>query len=117
MFGHDFEQMTHKDPVGMSKYHNLGVARPLLANRVSYVFDLQGPSVMLDTACSGSLVAVSLACQSLRAGETSMALAGGVGLIFSPDQMALMSMTGLVSGDVQMPLKGPELTSLQPFQR
>ncbi|KAI5460632.1 putative polyketide synthase [Mariannaea sp. PMI_226] len=95
MFGHDFEQTTHKDPVSMSKYHNLGVARPLLANRVSYLFDLQGPSVMLDTACSGSLVAISTACQSLRCGETSMALAGGVGLIFSPDQMALMSMTGL----------------------
>lgn len=94
MFGHDFAQIIHKDPEAVSKYHNLGVARPLLANRVSYVFDLQGPSVMVDTACSGSLAAISLACQSLRAGETSMALAGGVNLVFSPDQMALMSMTG-----------------------
>lgn len=96
MFGHDFAQVIHKDPEAVSKYHNLGVARPLLANRVSYVFDLQGPSVMVDTACSGSLAAISLACQSLRSGETSMALAGGVNLVFSPDQMALMSMTGLV---------------------
>ncbi|RFU79325.1 polyketide synthase [Trichoderma arundinaceum] len=95
MFGHDFDQTTHKDPESVSKYHNLGVARPLLANRVSYVFDLQGPSVVVDTACSGSLAAISLACQSLRSGESSMALAGGVNLIFSPDQMALMSMTGL----------------------
>ncbi|KAL6899961.1 polyketide synthase [Trichoderma evansii] len=95
MFGHDFAQIIHKDPEAISKYHNLGVARPLLANRVSYVFDLQGPSVMVDTACSGSLAAISLACQSLRSGETSMALAGGVNLVFSPDQMALMSMTGL----------------------
>ncbi|KAK6447202.1 hypothetical protein FP744_10003452 [Trichoderma asperellum] len=95
MFGHDFAQMIHKDPEAVSKYHNLGVARPLLANRVSYVFDLQGPSVMVDTACSGSLAAISLACQSLRSGESSMALAGGVNLVFSPDQMALMSMTGL----------------------
>ncbi|KAL7894249.1 polyketide synthase [Trichoderma sp. SZMC 28014] len=95
MFGHDFAQITHKDPEAVSKYHNLGVARPLLANRVSYVFDLQGPSVMVDTACSGSLAAISLACQTLRSGETSMALAGGVNLVFSPDQMALMSMTGL----------------------
>ncbi|PON28957.1 beta-ketoacyl synthase domain-containing protein [Trichoderma gamsii] len=95
MFGHDFAQIIHKDPEAVSKYHNLGVARPLLANRVSYVFDLQGPSVMVDTACSGSLAAISLACQSLRSGETSTALAGGVNLVFSPDQMALMSMTGL----------------------
>ena len=94
MFGHDFEQISHKDPISLTKYHNLGVAQPLLANRVSYVFNLHGPSVMLDTACSGSLVAVNSACQSLCSGEASMALAGGVGLIFSPDQMALMSMTG-----------------------
>lgn len=94
MFGHDFDHVLQKDPVSLSKNHNLGVARPLLANRLSYVFDLQGPSVMIDTACSGSLVAVNSACQSLRSGESSMALAGGVGLIFSPDQMALMSMTG-----------------------
>ncbi|PNP47787.1 hypothetical protein THARTR1_10472 [Trichoderma harzianum] len=99
MFGHDFEQATHKDPVAVSKYHNLGVARPLLANRVSYIFDLQGPSVVVDTACSGSLAAISLACQSLRSGETSMALAGGVNLIFSPDQMSLMSMTGLFNDE------------------
>lgn len=94
MFGHDYEQLTQKDPLAFTKFHNTGMARPLLANRVSYTFDLQGPSVVLDTACSGSLVAVNSACQSLRLGETSMALAGGVGLIFSPDQMALMSLTG-----------------------
>ncbi|KAB5577906.1 putative polyketide synthase [Coniochaeta sp. 2T2.1] len=99
MFGHDFEQMIHKDQAAISKYQNLGVARPLLANRVSYIFDLQGPSVMVDTACSGSLAAISLACQSLRSGETAMALAGGVGLVFSPDQMALMSMTGLFNDE------------------
>ena len=94
MFGHDYEQMAHKDALAFTSYHNMGIARPLLTNRVSYVFDLQGPSVMLDTACSGSLVAVNSACQSLSVGETDMALAGGVGLIFSPDQMALMSLTG-----------------------
>lgn len=94
MFGHDFEQSITKDPLFLTKYHNTGVARTLLANRVSYVFDLHGPSVMLDTGCSGSLVAVNSACQSLRAGESDMALAGGVGLIFSPDQMAIMSLTG-----------------------
>lgn len=96
MFGHDYEQITHKDPLAFTQYHNTGVARALLTNRVSYIFDLQGPSVMLDSACSGSLVAVNSACQSLAVGETDMALAGGVGLIFSPDQMALMSLTGYV---------------------
>ncbi|KAI1455311.1 putative polyketide synthase [Annulohypoxylon moriforme] len=99
MFGHDYEQISHKDPLAFTRYHNTGIARPLLANRVSYVFNLQGPSIMLDTACSGSLVAVNSACQSLCSNETKMALAGGVGLIFSPDQMALMSLTGLFNSD------------------
>ncbi|KAI1099533.1 putative polyketide synthase [Jackrogersella minutella] len=99
MYGHDYEQITHKDPLSFTRYHNAGIAKTILANRVSYTFDLQGPSIMLDTGCSGSLVAVDSACQSLRAGETQMALAGGVCLIFSPDQMALMSLTGLLDGD------------------
>ena len=92
MFGHDFEQSITKDPLALSQYHFTGGGRTMAANRVSYVFDLHGPSVTLDTACSGSLVALNSACQSLRAGETDMALAGGVGLIFSPDQLAMMSM-------------------------
>lgn len=94
MFGHDYEHLITKDPLSFTKYHNTGGSRTLLANRVSYVFDLHGPSVMLDTGCSGSLVAINSACQSLRSGEADMALAGGVGLIFSPDQLAMMSPTG-----------------------
>ncbi|KAI0896476.1 putative polyketide synthase [Annulohypoxylon nitens] len=99
MFSHDHEQISHKDPLSFTRYHDTGMSQALLANRVSYVFDLHGPSIMLDTACSGSLVAVHSACQSLRCGEAKMALAGGVNMIFSPDQMAQMSMTGLFNED------------------
>ncbi|WP_051385658.1 type I polyketide synthase [Actinokineospora inagensis] len=59
----------------------LGNDRNYLPTRVSYKLDLRGPSMAVQTACSTSLVAVHLACQSLRSGESDLALAGGVSLI------------------------------------
>ena len=56
-----------------------------LPNRVSYFLDLQGPSMLVDTLCSSTLVAVHLACDSLRRGECSAAIAGGVNLVLAPD--------------------------------
>lgn len=64
----------------------------MTANRVSYFFDLKGPSVVVDTACSGSLVALHLACQSLRTGDASAAIAAGVNLVLSHEFMSTMSM-------------------------
>lgn len=99
MFGHDYEHLMMKDPMCFTKYHGTGTAKTLLAAKVSYLFDLHGPSVTLDTGCSGSLVAVNHACQSLLAGEADMALAGGVGLIFSPDQMIMSTQLGIFNGE------------------
>jgi acyl transferase domain-containing protein/NADPH:quinone reductase-like Zn-dependent oxidoreductase/acyl carrier protein/NADP-dependent 3-hydroxy acid dehydrogenase YdfG len=65
-------------------YTNTGYFPSIISNRVSYTFDLRGPSVSLDTACSSSLVAVHLACESLRKGESNLALAGGVCLMIDP---------------------------------
>src|SRR5580698_6502587 len=61
-----------------------GNASSIAANRLSYVFDLRGPSMTIDTACSSSLVAFHQACQSMRAGETDAALVGGISLHLHP---------------------------------
>ena len=65
-------------------YSNTGGALSIGANRLSYLFDFRGPSLVIDTACSSSLVAAFYACQSLKRGESRVALAGGVNLILSP---------------------------------
>src|ERR1700752_2252834 len=75
-------------------------ALSIIANRLSYFLDLRGPSIAVDTACSSSLVAVHLACQSLRMGDSELAIAAGVNLLLSPgifrgfDQAGALSPTG-----------------------
>ncbi|MGE3267190.1 MAG: SDR family NAD(P)-dependent oxidoreductase [Chloroflexota bacterium] len=76
---------------GLDAYHVSGVAHSIAAGRLSYVLGLQGPSMSVDTACSSSLVAVHLACQSLRQGESDLALAGGVNLILHPENTVTLS--------------------------
>ncbi|WP_198520502.1 SDR family NAD(P)-dependent oxidoreductase [Kitasatospora sp. CB02891] len=71
-----------------------------MANRVSYTFDLQGPSFAVDSACSSALTAVHLACESLRRGECLQAVAGGVNLILHPAHFAALAARNmLATGD------------------
>jgi len=70
-----------------------------IAGRVSYFLGLHGPSMALDSACSSSLVSLHQACQSLRAGECEMALAGGVNLILSPATTVAVSRTRALAPD------------------
>jgi myxalamid-type polyketide synthase MxaE and MxaD len=95
----DYDRLLFEDPNQLDVYSSTGCAHSILANRLSYVFDLQGPSIALDTACSGSLVTAHLACQSLRSGESTLALAGGVNVILRPDATIVLSKTGIISPD------------------
>jgi acyl transferase domain-containing protein/acyl carrier protein len=81
---HDYDRVYASDHSLIDIYTNTGNAHSIAASRLAYVLDLQGPSMAIDTACSSSLVAIHLACQSLRSGETSLALAGGVNIMLSP---------------------------------
>ena len=74
-------------------YQATGCAASLLANRISYYFDLSGPSFTVDTACSSNLSALHLACQSLRSGESSQAVVASGHLNILPDYFITMSMS------------------------
>ncbi|KAB8142876.1 type I polyketide synthase [Chloroflexia bacterium SDU3-3] len=76
-----------------------GMMMTMLANRISYVFGFHGPSMAVDTACSGSLVAVHLACQSIWNGECSLAIAGGANAMIAPTMTIAESKGGFLSPD------------------
>ncbi|MFF7638668.1 amino acid adenylation domain-containing protein, partial [Kitasatospora sp. NPDC008050] len=76
-----------------------GAALSIIPNRVSYLLDLRGPSIALDTACSGSLTAVHQACAALRDGTCDLAIAGGVSLILAPGLYEALSQGEMLSPD------------------
>ncbi len=95
----DYSLLRAADLAAITPHSATGRANNIIANRISYTLDLRGPSMVIDTACSASLVAVHLACQSLWSGESTMALAGGVNLMLVPDTMVALSKFGGLSPD------------------
>ncbi len=80
----DYSDLRLGEPAGADPYSMTGNALSILANRISYIFDLHGPSLAVDTACSSSLVAVHEACEHPVPGRIAGAIAGGVNLLLSP---------------------------------
>src|SRR5438874_911945 len=80
----DYSDLRLGDPSGADSYFMTGSTLSILANRISYVFDLRGPSIAVDTACSSSLVALHHACEAIRSKRIAGAVVGGVNLLLAP---------------------------------
>ncbi|MFG1372206.1 type I polyketide synthase [Xanthobacter oligotrophicus] len=93
----DYNQLITADDRWVSAATGTGTSNSIIANRLSYVLDLHGPSLTVDTACSGSLLALHLACQTLRNGEATLALCGGVAVNLVPAPDICFSRMGALS--------------------
>jgi acyl transferase domain-containing protein len=96
---YDYNRLMCRDVLTMDALSGTGTILAIVANRLSYILNLRGPSIAIDTACSSSLVSIHLACQSLLTGEIDCAIAGGVNLILSPEVTIILSQAGLMSPD------------------
>jgi phthiocerol/phenolphthiocerol synthesis type-I polyketide synthase C len=120
----DYGNRNLDDLGSIDPYSATGNTLSIASNRVSYVFDLRGPSMSIDTACSSSLVALHQACQALQSGDAEFALAGGVNLLMHPlgfvsfSKASMLSPTGRcrafdASGDGYVRAEGGALVLLK----
>ena len=98
IFGDDYKLVQARQ-AELSTYYGTGTANAVAAGRIAYFLGTAGPAMAVDTACSSSLVAVHLACQSLRAGESTLALASGVNLLLSPELSIAFSQANMLAPD------------------
>ncbi|TGJ66783.1 Type I Iterative Polyketide synthase (PKS) [Orbilia oligospora] len=93
----DYGLINSKDPEAAPKYTITGTELSMIPNRLSWFFNLKGPSLAVDTACSSSLVALDLACQLLRSGETDIGIVAGTNLMHMPDFFVYLDNMGFLS--------------------
>ncbi|XP_018429938.1 PREDICTED: probable polyketide synthase 16 [Nanorana parkeri] len=103
----DAEFIYNNYPEKINHFNGTGTSMCIAANRISYQFNLTGPSLSLDTACSSSLVALHLACQAIKQGDCELAICGGVSCILDPRIYVALSKAKMIS---------PEGTS-KPFSK
>ncbi|NWT56328.1 FAS synthase, partial [Erythrocercus mccallii] len=97
--GSEAAEALSQDPEELVGYSMTGCQRAMLANRVSYFYDLKGPSLTVDTACSSSLIALENAYKAIRHGWCSAALVGGVNLLLKPNTSVQFMKLGMLSPD------------------
>lgn len=97
----DYMDVIKESNAAPSAYAFMGNDESILPARISYFLNLKGPSIAINTACSSSLVAVHSACESIRAGTSDMALAGGISILNTPRVHVLASRAGMLSPDGQ----------------
>ncbi|PYH99747.1 ketoacyl-synt-domain-containing protein [Aspergillus ellipticus CBS 707.79] len=92
----DYDYMQARDPDNRPSFITTGIGRAILSNRISHFLNLKGPSLTVDTGCSGSLVGVDLACRYLSAGDIDSAIVAACNLFFSPEHTTDQSSTGAI---------------------
>ncbi|KAI1388535.1 putative polyketide synthase [Hypoxylon trugodes] len=98
-FGEDWNEMFVKEPQQWGMHRIVGTGDFVISNRLSYEFDIKGPSMTIRTACSASLVALNEACLALARGDCEAALVGGINLILGPNMTMAMTEQGILSKD------------------
>ncbi|KAI9164127.1 putative polyketide synthase [Paramyrothecium foliicola] len=96
-FTSDFQQMSIRDPDFRHNYAATGVDTGIISNRIGNMFNLNGPSFTINTACSSSVYAIHNACHALRARDCEAAIVGGVNLIITVDQHMNTAKLGILS--------------------
>lgn len=93
----DYTEIVERELAVVDAFVNTGTSNAVISNRISHFLDFRGPSVTIDSACAGSLVAIHLAMLALRNGDCDAALAGGVNLCWSPRRFIALSQSGSLS--------------------
>jgi len=95
----DYSELLAAGPGKLETHESTGKAHSILANRISYLLDIHGPSESIDTACSSSLVAIHQAVTAIRGGACEMAIAGGVNVMLTPKWFLVFQAAGMLSKD------------------